>query len=45
MVGRSARVIGLRLEAQTRKVQFIDEDIDHPNRAVFCNVVVESFRK
>ena len=37
--------VGDGLEAHARQVEFINEDIDDSDRAVFGNVVVESFGK
>ena len=45
MVGRASRLVGLGLEAKIGQVQLIDEDIDHPYRAVFSYVVIETFGK
>jgi hypothetical protein len=33
------------LAAKSTKVEFVDEHIDHPNGAVFGNVVVDAVRK
>ncbi len=46
MVGRSARRLRHDTgEPQGRKVQFIDEHVDHPNRILLRHVLIEIFRK
>jgi hypothetical protein len=44
--GRSARRSRLgTLEPQFPEVEFVDERVDHPNRVVFSDVVVEALRE
>lgn len=45
MVGGSTGVVGFHLEPQPRQIQIIDENIDHPNRAVFHNIVIKALGK
>jgi len=43
MVGRSTGVIAFGLESRPRKIQIIDENIDHTNRAVFSDMIRQDF--
>jgi hypothetical protein len=46
VVRGAARLRRIRaIEAQGDQVEFIDEDIDEPNRVVLCNEVVQALRK
>ena len=45
VAGRWARLIGLDHEAQTRKVQILDQNIDHPNYTVVRDTVTKAFGK
>jgi len=46
VVGRSACRSRLgTLESQFPEVEFVDERVDHPNRVVFSDVVVEALRE
>src|SRR5210317_263481 len=45
VISRTTRIVGLGLEAKIAQVEFIDEHIDHPYRAVFGYIVIEAFGK
>ena len=42
LIPRSPRLGRLRLETEQAKIQLVHEHIDHPHRALFGNVVIES---
>ncbi len=45
MVARATRQFRRRLEAQTRKIQVVNKNINDPHRTVFSYVVIETFGK
>lgn len=46
MVGRPSRRLGDHtLEPQRSQVQLVDEDVDHPDRVLLGDVLLQVFRK
>ncbi len=46
MIRRPARRLGLNpIKTKPAQIEFIDENIDHPNRIVFVNPVLQALRK
>ena len=45
VVGWPTGVVGLRPKTEPRQVQLVDENIDHSDRTVFCNIIIETFGK
>ena len=46
MISRASGRFGLHpFKTECGEIELLHEDIDHPDGVVFCDVVVESFRK